>query len=78
MQLLDGYVTNLLQLPCCCVFLLGLTMQLNFSRVGDNTMQLHYPVILLGLIGVLILNPFPIFCYRSRKRLLYRLVNLYL
>jgi hypothetical protein len=54
MQLLDGYVTNLLQLPCCCVFLLGLTMQLNFSRVGDNTMQLHYPVILLGLIGVLI------------------------
>jgi hypothetical protein len=77
MQTMDNHVTKLLQFPSCCVFTLGLIMQLNFRRVGGDTIHLHYPVILLVLTAIMILNPVAIFCYRSRRRLLHRLVNIH-
>jgi hypothetical protein len=77
MQTMDNHVTKLVQFPSFCLFILGLVMQLNFRRVGGDTIHLHYPVILLVLTGVMILNPVAIFCYRSRRRFLHRLVNIH-
>ncbi|KAJ8104862.1 hypothetical protein OPT61_g10528 [Boeremia exigua] len=69
---------QLAELPCWYFALLGLTMQLNFHRVGGEALYLYWPVILIGLSVLLLVNPFRIFYYRSRMWLLYSLWRLLL
>ena len=55
--------------------MLGLAMQLNFHRVGGEAMYLYWPVVLIGVSVLLLVNPIRIFYYRSRMWLLYSLVR---
>jgi hypothetical protein len=58
---IDDYsATNTAQLPCWCLFFLGLFMYLNFSQVGGDHMYLYYPVILIGLAVAVLFNPLKI------------------
>jgi hypothetical protein len=50
-------------------------MQLNFHRVGGEVMYLYWPVVLIGVSVLLLVNPIRIFYYRSRMWLLYSLVS---
>ncbi|KAJ4308540.1 Xenotropic and polytropic retrovirus receptor 1 [Neodidymelliopsis sp. IMI 364377] len=69
---------QLAELPCWYFLFLGLTMQLNFHRVGGEAMYLYWPVILIGLSVLILFNPIRIFYYRSRMWLLYSLWRLLL
>lgn len=66
---------NACQLPCWYFCMLGLTMQLNFHRVGGEALYLYWPVILIGVSVLVLVNPIRIFYYRSRMWLLYSLVS---
>ena len=73
-----GFLNMLLtesQLPCLFFFFLGLTMWINFSQFGSNTMYIYYPVILIGLTALVIFFPAPILYHRSRVWLLYSNVS---
>lgn len=70
----ECFLANTLQLPCWYFLFLGLTMQLNFHRVGGEALYLYWPVILIGVSTLLLFNPIRIFYYRSRMWLLYSLV----
>jgi hypothetical protein len=67
-------LANIVQLPCWYFLFLGLTMQLNFHRVGGDALYLYWPVILIGLSTIVLFNPIRVFYYRSRMWLLYSLV----
>ncbi|KAJ4336537.1 Xenotropic and polytropic retrovirus receptor 1 [Ascochyta clinopodiicola] len=69
---------QLAELPCWYFLFLGLTMQLNFHRVGGEAMYLYWPVVLIGVSTLLLVNPIRIFYYRSRMWLLYSLWRLVL
>jgi hypothetical protein len=69
---------QLAELPCWYFFFLGLTMQLNFHRVGGEAMYLYWPVVLIGVSVLVLVNPIRIFYYRSRMWLLYSLWRLLL
>jgi hypothetical protein len=62
------------QLPCWCLFFLGLFMYLNFHQVGGEHIYLYYPVVLVGLSVVILFNPTKTFYFRTRMWLLYSLV----
>jgi hypothetical protein len=51
-------------------------MQLNFHQIGGDSLYLYYPVILIGISVIVLVNPLRIFHYRSRMWLLYSLVRL--
>jgi xenotropic and polytropic retrovirus receptor 1 len=55
--------------------MLGLLMQLNFEQVGGESMYLYYPVVLIGLSVILLVNPIKVIYYRTRMWLLYSLVR---
>ena len=57
------------------MILLGVVMELSFSRVGSDIVYLYYPVILLAVTAAFLINPLPIFTLQSRKRLLVSLVS---
>ncbi|CAA9962836.1 EXS domain-containing protein [Pyrenophora teres f. maculata] len=67
---------QLSELPCWCLFMLGLCMQINFHQVGGEKLYLYYPVILIGLSVALLFCPFKIFYFRTRMWLLYSLWRL--
>ncbi|KAL7925552.1 EXS domain-containing protein [Trichoderma austrokoningii] len=58
---------QLAEFPSFFLLLLGVIMWANFSRYGDDSMYLYYPVVLIGLSVVIILLPFPILSYKSRR-----------
>lgn len=51
-------------------------MQLNFEQVGGPDVYLYYPVMLIGLSALLLVNPFKVCYYRTRMWLLYSLVRI--
>ncbi|GFP55419.1 protein SYG1 homolog [Trichoderma asperellum] len=57
---------QLAEFPSFFLLLLGVTMWVNFSRYGDDSMYLYYPVVLIGLSVLIILLPFPVLSYKSR------------
>ncbi|KOS18856.1 Protein SYG1 -like protein [Escovopsis weberi] len=58
---------ELSEFPSFCLLLLGLTMWANFSRYGNDSVFLYWPVLLITVTVFLILLPAPILAYRSRK-----------
>ncbi|KAH8125142.1 hypothetical protein FP744_10009590 [Trichoderma asperellum] len=58
---------QLAEFPSFFLLLLGVTMWVNFSRYGDDSMYLYYPVVLIGLSVLIILLPFPVLSYKSRR-----------
>lgn len=62
---------QLAELPSLCFFLLGLVMWLTFSRFGGETMYIYWPVILIGITGLILFNPIPFLYHRSRFWFLY-------
>lgn len=62
-------------MPCVFVFALGLTMWLNFTRVGGEGFYTYWPVVLAGFIVVVLCMPLPILYHKSRKWLLVSLVS---
>ncbi|EHK41740.1 hypothetical protein TRIATDRAFT_228807 [Trichoderma atroviride IMI 206040] len=58
---------QLAEFPSFFLLLLGVIMWANFSRYGDDSMYLYYPVALIGLSIVIILLPFPVLSYKSRR-----------
>ncbi|KAL5116640.1 Xenotropic and polytropic retrovirus receptor 1 [Pleosporales sp. CAS-2024a] len=69
---------QLAELPCWCLFFLGLFVFLNFSQVGGPDMFLYYPVILIAISVAMLFNPLKIFHFRTRMWLLYSLWRLLL
>ncbi|KAH3950644.1 hypothetical protein HBI24_116920 [Parastagonospora nodorum] len=69
---------QLSELPCWCLFFLGLIMYLNFHQVGGEHVFLYYPVILIGMSVAVLFNPMKIFYFRTRMWLLYSLWRLLL
>lgn len=67
---------QLSEFPSIFLFLMGVVMWANFSRYGDETMYLYYPVVLIGLSIVIILFPAPVFAYKSRRWLAYSHVSI--
>lgn len=67
--------TNDRQLPCWCLFFLGLCMYLNFSLIGGEAMFIYYPVILISISVAILICPIKIFHFRTRMWLLYSLVR---
>lgn len=67
---------QLSEIPCFCLFLLGITMWFNFSRVGGDTMYLYYPVILIGLTTIFLFAPIPLFYHKTRRWFLYNCVRI--
>ncbi|RMZ68291.1 SPX N-terminal [Pyrenophora seminiperda CCB06] len=67
---------QLSELPCWCLFMLGLFMQINFHQVGGESVYLYYPVMLIGATVALLFCPFKIFYFRTRMWLLYSLWRL--
>ena len=66
---------QLSEMPACFCFLLGLTMCLNFSKLGAPGMgpyglYIFWPVILIGVSAILLLFPPPFFYPLSRRWLL--------
>ncbi|KAM0452353.1 hypothetical protein ACHAPV_007271 [Trichoderma viride] len=57
---------QLAEFPSFFLLLLGVIMWANFSRYGDDSMYLYYPVVLIGLSIIIILLPFPVLSYKSR------------
>lgn len=66
---------QLAEFPSFFLLLLGIIMWANFSRYGDDSMYLYYPVVLIGLSIVIILLPFPILSYKSRRWFAYSHVS---
>ncbi|PTB78456.1 EXS-domain-containing protein [Trichoderma longibrachiatum ATCC 18648] len=55
------------EFPSFFLLVFGLIMWANFSRYGDDTMFLYYPVLLIGLTVVVILFPAPVMAHKSRR-----------
>lgn len=66
---------QLAEFPSFFLLLLGVIMWANFSRYGDESMYLYYPVVLIGLSIVIILLPLPILSYKSRRWFAYSHVS---
>lgn len=64
------------QLPCFFILLLGVFMWFNFNQWGSSAMYIYYPLILLGLSTLILFFPAKVLYYRSRKWLIYSMVNL--
>ncbi|KAL5090948.1 hypothetical protein Trisim1_012446 [Trichoderma cf. simile WF8] len=62
---------QLSEFPSAMLLLFGVIMWANFSRYGDDTMYLYYPVLLVGLTVVVILFPAPVLAHKSRRWLAY-------
>ncbi|KAJ5134555.1 hypothetical protein N7526_005920 [Penicillium atrosanguineum] len=56
---------QLLEIPSCFIFLMGLFMWLNFSWI--NAMYIYWPVVLIGLTLIIIFLPVRVLYHRSRK-----------
>lgn len=56
---------NLAQIPCFCMFLLGLILFLNFR--WTNEMYIYFPVILIATTVAILFLPVRVFYHRSRK-----------
>lgn len=67
---------QLAELPCLLFFLLGVSLWLNFSRIGGETMYIYWPVILMGLTTIIVFAPVPILYHNTRKWFAYTLVGL--
>jgi hypothetical protein len=50
-------------------------MWFNFNQWGSEEMYIYYPLILLGLSTLILFFPAKILYYRSRKWLIYSMVN---
>lgn len=57
---------QLSELPAICLFLMGLTMVLNFQLVGGLAMFVYWPVVLIGLTVLIIGLPAPIWYPKTR------------
>jgi hypothetical protein len=68
---------RLSKFPSFFLLLLGVIMWANFSRFGNDTMYLYYPVILLGITAAIILLPLPILVYKSRNWFAYSHVSIF-
>lgn len=66
---------QLAEFPSFFLLLLGVIMWANFSRYGDDSMYLYYPVVLIGLSIIIILLPLPILSYKSRRWFAYSHVS---
>lgn len=66
---------QLAEFPSFFLLLLGVIMWANFSRYGDESMYLYYPVVLIGLSIVIILLPLPVLSYKSRRWFVYSHVS---
>jgi hypothetical protein len=66
---------QLSELPCWCLFFLGLFMYLNFHQIAGEPMFVYYPVILIGISVGLLFNPIKMCYFQTRMWLLYSLVS---
>ncbi|KAK1253475.1 hypothetical protein MKX07_001552 [Trichoderma sp. CBMAI-0711] len=55
------------EFPSFFFLVFGLIMWANFSRYGNDTMFLYYPVLLVGLTLVIILFPAPVMAHKTRR-----------
>ncbi|KAF7442777.1 EXS domain-containing protein [Pyrenophora tritici-repentis] len=69
---------QLSELPCWCLFMLGLCMLMNFHKVGGESLYLYWPVILIAISVAILFCPFKILYFRTRMWLLYSLWRLLL
>lgn len=58
---------RLSEFPSFFLLVFGVVMWANFSRYGDETMYLYYPVLLIALTALVIFLPLPVLVYRSRR-----------
>ena len=66
--------TDHMQIPCWFLSLLGVVFQLDLNGVGGDTGHIYYPVLLVCLTGVGMLNPLKLLHYRIRIDLVQSLV----
>ncbi|KAJ6786125.1 hypothetical protein PWT90_02481 [Aphanocladium album] len=62
---------RLSEFPSFFLLVFGVIMWANFSRYGDETMYLYYPVILISLTALVIFLPLPFLVYKSRRWFVY-------
>lgn len=58
---------RLSEFPSFFLLLFGIFMWMNFSRYGSDDLYLYYPVVLIGITTIVILLPFPVLAFNSRK-----------
>lgn len=63
------------EFPSFFFLVFGLIMWANFSRYGNDTMFLYYPVLLVGLTLVIILFPAPVMAHKTRRWFAYSHVS---
>ena len=64
-----------MQFPCLFLFLLGLSIWLNFRWLLDSKLYQFYPIILIGITVFVMVMPLPIFYLRSRLWLIHTCVS---
>jgi xenotropic and polytropic retrovirus receptor 1 len=58
---------DLVGFPSLFFLIFSLFIWMNFGRIGPGELYLYYPVMLIGVTVIIILLPYPILEYRSRK-----------
>lgn len=66
---------RLAEFPSFFLLLLGVIMWINFSRYGEGSLYLYYPVILIGITAAVILFPAPVLVHKSRSWFAYSHVS---
>ena len=67
--------TDRMQLPCWFLFLLGVILQLDVNGIGGDTAHVYYPVVLVCLNGIGMLNSLKILRYQVRMALIQCMVG---